>query len=153
MISCTLTVGFCYLITASVHNRVVWKSPVHSHLNFKVEVCFVFATFLYRLLLLDTNSSPEMFIKETNSTFCLSNNFGTCTWNTFLVYRSGNALQMPRTLLIWPIKSISFLCDRHSKVLLTLFCFLNDGIACIWNFLFIIKLSKILMLKQYLERC
>lgn len=61
-------------------------------------------------------------------------------------------------LCLWPIKSISFLCDRHSKVLLILFfffvCFLlMMPLHAFETFLLIIKLSKILMLEQYLEQC
>lgn len=68
--------------------------------------CFVFATFLFRLLFLDIyekkNVSSEMFIKETNLlAFCLSNMIlGLLHGRPFFVYRSGNALPMPRTLLM-----------------------------------------------------
>lgn len=55
MTYCALTVEFCYFVAAPVDNGVIEMSPVDGHQKFRVELFFVFATFLFRLLLLDTN--------------------------------------------------------------------------------------------------
>lgn len=58
IIYCTLTVE--YLITAPAH-----AGPNDPHLNFKDRPCFGLATLLLlTLLLLGTNSSFEMFIRD-----------------------------------------------------------------------------------------
>lgn len=90
-----------------------------------------------------------MFIKETNLAFCLSNIFWDLNERPFFRLQEweciANAKDFAHGLLN---QFLFFVTDTHSAPHSVFF---NDAIACIWNILLIIKLSKILMLKQYLE--
>lgn len=120
MTPCTLTVEFCYLITVSVHNGVVEKSPADSRLNSKVKLCFVFATFLFRLLLLhrDKLSTRDVFAFLTDFLGLIHGRL----FLLLLLLLTGVGIHCKcQGLCLWPIKLISFHCDRYSQVLLILF--------------------------------
>lgn len=110
---CTLTVEFCYFISSSVCDG----SPVDSYLNFKFEFVFLVLFFTGCSYFIWKNSSPEMFIKETNLAFCLSviilGLLHGRPFFSFFFYRNGE--NKCQGLFLWLIKSCSFLCDRHSS--------------------------------------
>lgn len=91
-------------------------------------------------------------MKDTNSAFCLSNIIlGLLMEHYFFCLQEWEYITNAKDFAYGLLNLFLFFCDKTLQVLLIQF-FLHDAIACIWNFL-LIKFSKILMLKQYLEQC
>lgn len=93
-------------------------------------------------------------LSKTNSAFCLSNIIlGLVHGRPFFHLQDWDCIKNAKDFAYGLLNQfIFFVTDTQRCSSFCLF-FSYDAIACIWNFLLIIKLSKILMLKQYLERC
>lgn len=134
MISCILTVEFCYLITASVHKRAVWKEPCRLVPEPQRRTMFLF--FLFFCCYFPFQVAVAWY-KQTLHLSCLSKRLirrsafltsfldsymeGIFSFFFFSFSFTGVGMHYRcQGLCLWPIKSISFLYDRHSKVLLIL---------------------------------